>query len=219
MILPKHNVELPVHSLVHENSAEHGWDIYFDYIYDVFPCVKEKTVLEIGPFYGNITDLYHYFSPAAITLVEPNQHAAEFLNNDQYNNATVVCDDINFYLRSPRPHDIVVCFGVLYHMHSPLHLLELIVNNVNPKLLLLETTGVDIQPNSASMILEENNIPGNRYTNSDWKYCGYAMAVAKDVIIKAMMTLGYTLTTDCRPPSSVPYHKASTNLFVFQRNE
>jgi hypothetical protein len=34
--------------------------------------------------------------------------------------------------------DVVVCFGVLYHLHSPLHLLELIVNKSKPTTVMLE---------------------------------------------------------------------------------
>lgn len=123
---------------------------------------KNKTVIEIGPGTGEITQSIAAAKPAHLTCVEPNKvmighvrrqqgmfnylltHPEEDgqIQIEQNTVATKVDKIVNstandFYVNEQLA-DVVVCFGVLYHLHSPLHLLELIVNKSKPSTVILE---------------------------------------------------------------------------------
>ena len=143
---------------------------YLMYSRDIFSICENKTVLEIGPFSGWHTALITSYNPKHLTVVEPNIESQKVLC-DQFPHASVIVDDIYYFLEKYFNADVVVCCGVLYHLHSPIYLLEQIVNKVNPKYIILETFD-EIQDSEAklidsiscTLIKEELNIPGNRYT-------------------------------------------------------
>lgn len=114
---------------------------YMDHVSAILSIVQGKTVLELGSFGGWHTELMVNLGAKSIVCVEPNPNICdediykhdivEFKNctaNDYYSDTNVL--DV----------DVVTCFGVLYHLHSPLHLLEQIINKSRPKFLIVETT-------------------------------------------------------------------------------
>ena len=162
-------------------------DHYLNTVKPFFEIVQGLSVLEIGPFWGHHTQIINSYEPKALTLVEPNPDAVKYLQ--QIYNCEIINADAYHYLSNPQHHDLVVLCGVLYHLHSPLYLLELIANNVDPQYLITEThlSGHDL---TASYDYEQLNIPGNRYTGG-WRGAGYNCSLSERVMRESMSNLGY----------------------------
>jgi phospholipid N-methyltransferase len=104
---------------------------------EYFSFCKDLSVLEVGPYDGHHTKSIIAQSPKSTDVVEGNRlhygNLKEIPGISQ-----IYVDDVMLFLQNKRPYDVVVCLGVLYHLHSPLHLLELIVNNCSPKYVILD---------------------------------------------------------------------------------
>ena len=164
-----------------------AWHHYLDEIKTHFRYCTNATVLEIGPYYGHHTKLIIESEPASITLVENNASAIEVLRQTFDNE--IVHADIHDFLKVARHFDVVVCCGVLYHLHSPVHLLELIVNMATPKIVILES----VNAYSISLNYEADNTWGHRYIIESWKSAKCNILLPFNEIIGIMKTLGYEL--------------------------
>lgn len=171
--------------------ATHNYLMGVDHFFSI--C-ENKTVLEIGPFVGLHTALIDDYKPQHITLVEANPECNEILSK-QFPNATVVTQDIFHFLEKPYKVDVAVCCGVLYHLHSPVYLLELIANKVDPDYIIIESVVSKDQESKDILFLrnEVDNVPGNRYTSSSWKSAGISMEFSQHLIDTAMNNLGYSI--------------------------
>ena len=107
-----------------------------------FHVCEGKSVLEIGPNKGNQTPCILKNNPSSLTLVEADPECNDILQS-RHLSANIIIQDIFEYYKEPHKMDVVVCCGVLYHLHNPFHLLELIVNQSNPDYLILDCTDVD----------------------------------------------------------------------------
>ena len=165
-----------------------------------FPYCKDKHVLEIGPYgTGFHTQLIQKFDPKSHTAIEADPEQCETYEKN-FSNVKLIKNDALIELNQTQQYDVVVCFGVLYHLHSPLHLLELIVNNCNPNLVFLDC--VNTPRNNEILAVEEGtNQEGNRFTTDGWRSIKYNMIVPFDVISKSMNHLGYMLV-----------HRSSLNI-------
>ena len=165
-----------------------------------FSVCENKTVLEIGPFVGLHTALISDYKPQHITLVEANPECNNILTR-QFPDATVTTQDIFHFLEKPYKVDVVVCCGVLYHLHSPLYLLELIANRTDPEYIILESVVLKNDNSEHKFTLrteigtEVDNIPGNRYTLSEWKSASLNIVFSQDVFDLVMNNLGYRVVT------------------------
>ena len=167
-----------------------NWAEYLAFMSDqYFTICKDKTVLEIGPNDGVHTKLIVNHSPKYLELIEPFAHATDNLKSiDKVSN--VIVDDAFFVLTEKYPVDVVVCCGVLYHLHSPLYLLELITNNCNPDYIILDCA---IDQKNISFLVEEDNKCGNRQLISSWKSAGYNLVAPFTIIEQSMKNMGYEL--------------------------
>ena len=113
---------------------------YLDSIDDYIDIVKGKTVLEIGPCHYFMTERIASHEPKSIVTIEPNSESVQnsIIPRDVVNH-TVTADD--YFHEFDTTFDVIFCVGVLYHLHSPLHLIEQICNN-RPQTLILETTNI-----------------------------------------------------------------------------
>ena len=209
----------------HDNMD--SFEPYLHLISSNFENVTDKNVLEIGPFDGYHTDLMNVFGVKTVTLV-PNSDACQYLkNNFDQSNHTVINDDIFNYLATDRTgqFDFVVCCGVLYHLHSPIYLLEQIVNKVNPKHLLLETVDskersdcpynnltYDFQP-------EIMNVPGNRYILNNNKSVQLNLSASMNLFEYCMGEMGYKIIKKTKMFEMEDIHpsKHHTSMVVFER--
>jgi hypothetical protein len=159
---------------------------------EYFDICNGKSVLEIGP--GNSgfhTELIAKKNTKSIDLIEPGYEIHTFKLNLDLDLITIIHDDAMVVLSKPYPKDVVVCCGVLYHLHSPLHLLELIVNNCDPEYIILDCVN---SPQKISFIEEIDNLPGHRQTINEWKSCKFNLVAPFEIINMSMYNLGYSLT-------------------------
>lgn len=154
-----------------------------------FTVCKDKTVLEIGPNDGVHTKLISKQSPKYLELIEPYVNQFDTLNQIE-NVDNIIVDDAFFVLSKKRAFEVVVCCGVLYHLHSPLYLLELIANNCNPDYIILDCVS---DQKKIGFLIEEDNKPGNRQTLLNWKSAGYNLVAPFEIINQSMKNMGYVL--------------------------
>ena len=166
-----------------------SWEEYFAFMEQYFTVCKDKTVLEIGPNDGVHTKLISKQSPKYLELIEPNLGRFDTLNQIE-NVDNIIVDDAFFVLSTKQAFEVVVCCGVLYHLHSPLYLLELITNNCTPDYIILDCAG---DQKNISFLIEEDNKPGNRQTLSNWKSAGYNLVAPLAIIESSMNNMGYKL--------------------------
>lgn len=189
------------------------WSEYLTLLYPYFNICKDKTVLEIGPYIGMQTQVIYAHEPKSLTLVEPNRHAISTLKNHFGDKGVeIVHDDIFLYLEETHNFDVVVCCGVLYHLHAPLYLLELIVNRSSPQHVIIET----YTSNALFIDTEGDNTPGARQLMNDWKSVNMSIKIPKDAIINGMNNMGYRLK-EFTNSIKKPHVEAAPVLFVFEK--
>ena len=115
--------------------------------------VRGKTVLEVG---AGIGDLSGYFLDRGcqVTITEGRESNLEYIRHRHPKCAVALLD-----LEKPRempgaPFDIVVCFGVLYHVSNPAEVLHSLAGQCRDMLLL--ATSVSFGSESAEHIVDED---------------------------------------------------------------
>lgn len=176
---------------------------------EYFSICQNKSVIEIGPSDGIHTKLIAKHSPQYLELIEPDTKNSEKLTSITGVDSLIV-DDAFFVLKDKHPADIVVCCGVLYHLHSPLYLLELITNHCNPEYIILDCA---MDRKNISFLHEEDNISGNRQLISNWRSAGYNLVAPFNIINQAMTNMGYTLIKKHELGADIEW-KSKVNFWV-----
>jgi hypothetical protein len=158
---------------------------------EYFYVCKDRSVIEIGPNTTIHTDLILKHQPSHLILIEADQRSANTLKNVAGIDELIV-DDAFHILHTKYLADVVVCCGVLYHLHSPLHLLELITNNCDPKYIILDCV---VDQKNIQCLPEEDNITGNRHTKNNWKSAKFNLVIPFDIINISMKNMGFKLIT------------------------
>lgn len=174
-----------------------------------FSGCKGKKVLEIGPHCGIHTKLIVENSPTYLELIEPYEGTAEICKKLP-GVSKVIQDDVFFVLKNVHPMDVVVCCGVLYHLHSPLYLLELIVNNCQPKQIILDCA---LDQKLVGFLVEEENIIGNRQIMPNWRGAGFNLVVPFEIIKLSMENMGYILVKNYQFDNNIEL-KSKINFWV-----
>ena len=167
---------------------------YKQHMDEYFSVCQDQSVLEIGPYLGLHTEIITANKPKYLELVDANP-----LNTRELDRITgvdkLVIDDVLFYLQDAKKFDVVVCCGVLYHLHCPLHLLELIVNNSDPNWIVLDSRQ-DLP--QLSFIVESDNVTKNRFTREGWKSAKFSIVPPFEIINLAMQNMNYELIKQTR---------------------
>jgi len=163
---------------------------------EYFSVCKDQTVLEIGPFGGHHSTIIVKHNPKSFEVIEPYnsvQTREKLATIDGIDK--IIVDDALLVLSAPRPYNVVVCFGLLYHLHSPIHLLELIVNHCRPKYILLDSVGKFNEEMTSGMLFDDEPAqePGTRQVRTDFKFSGLKLMCAGSVFQLVMNRLGYKL--------------------------
>ena len=176
---------------------------------EYFAICKDKSVLEIGPHEGIHTKLIVNHKPKYLELIEPFEKTARYCQTlSGVDN--VIMDDALFVLTDSRPYDVVVCCGVLYHLHSSIHLLELIVNNCNPKYIILDCAEA---PEHIAFSYEKDNVMGNRQLRSNWRSAQINLIPPYYIVEQTMLNLGYKQIKKDHFDDNIEF-KSKTNFWV-----
>lgn len=171
-------------------NKPHVWNEYHDMMTtEFFNVCADKRVIEIAPMAGHQTQSIVKHTLKSLTLIEADKKFESELI-DQFPSATVICDDIFKVYEDTISADVVVSCGLLYHLHNPFHLLELIVNQSDPEYIILDS----IHPRDKlriSVDVEQSNTIGNRTSKENWKCVNYNVVVDFEYVNSALIDLGY----------------------------
>ena len=192
---------------------------YLDFISNkYFHVCRDARVLEVGGLKGDHSKKIIEHCPAYLEVIEPHVSLANDLTNiegiDQ-----IVTDDALLLLSSPRPFDVVICFGVLYHLHSPIHLLELFVNHCRPKYLMLDSVGEFSRSEVIKYDKELVNDLGTRQVRSDWKFSGLKIVTNGQIFNQALNNMGYQLIQSNHLNVSDNFSKSNSWVGLWQNKE
>jgi len=163
---------------------------YLNFLLDeYFDILQQKRVLEIAPNQGDHTGVIQKTNPIYHEAIEADKEFADKLTN-QYPSVNVFHADIFDVLSTYKKFDVTICFGLLYHLHSPLHLLELIVNNSDPEFVLIDCV---CAPKNLKFNTENVNTMGNRFCVNDWKSANFNLVVPFEIVFQSMKHMGYSL--------------------------
>ena len=165
---------------------------YFTFIdRQYFSVCKNNKVLEIGPFHGKHSELIVNHAPSYFEIVEGDVTAVNQLLKIPGIDKVVHNDVIIELQENPKHFDVCICLGVLYHLHSPLHLLELMINKCQPNYLMLDCVTA---PHPLVFLNERVNESGNCQTVSNWKSCNFNFIVPFFIYNESLHNMGYQLS-------------------------
>ena len=174
-------------------------------------------LLEIGPNQGRLTCVLKL--KADVEVVEYDKLMCELLRNYFGDSIKIYQEDVHEFLLIPRLnyYETVVIFGFLYHSHAPLDVLERVVNNLDPKHIILETWDLGVP---VLLKPEIENITGNRFVYK--KNCGLVITINADYYCLAMKNLGYTLVKKFRIDDFIETQSEDSKhkgvYMIFERN-
>ena len=193
---------------------------YLNYIADFLSVVKDSTVLELASFSGWHTKLMLDLGAKQVICIEPNKDS---LNGDGIDavyadeRVTLHCCTANDYYsnKATETVDVVTCMGLLYHLHSPIHLLEQIINKSSPKYIVIETTY-----NTSSFLSNEvYNTPGCAYNDKNITMpIQKNMPISMEDIIRCISTTNYKVVKyeHCRDKFTA-HSKKHISIGLFER--
>ena len=179
-----------------------------------FSMCQGQDILELGPLNGEFSTEILKHGPKSLTLLEASRQAIsklqyKFTDSDV---VKIIHGDMHNDLEQVGKVDVAIVLGVIYHSHAPLHLLEEIVNQCNPNVILLDAPGAN--PGWGVACQDElPNMHGMRYIINSRKTCNIVMQLYQETIVLAMRNLGYgvavadTYPCDVNIKSNVPIYK------------
>jgi len=178
------------------------WARYRQEIGESISLPADSTVAEIavgnfgGAFYNKISNskIKKYIA------IEPNTDWYLSTKSCNYNNIQTEFINSTYENYIPNePVDIVICAGLAYHLHSPVHLIEYVANHFDPAVIYFETTG-HINPSDPDFSwdhvlfkTEIIDIPGNAFKGNYEKKVSLSAVLQPMFIAKCFETIGYTL--------------------------
>jgi hypothetical protein len=174
---------------------------------------ESRSVVEVGPFNGWISERIIKHRPTNLTLIEANRDAANQLKlNPNLASCKIILGDMHYDLNQVGQVDVAIVFGVIYHSHAPLLLLEELVTHCIPQTILLDNPGIRL-----SWGQEIINSPGMRYVTSNKKTCGIVIEIDEELLTTAMINLGYRLHMKKILPENLSL-KSKWPIYQFEKN-
>lgn len=167
-------------------------------------------VIEIAPYVGRFTKLYYLKFPKTLTLIEPNKDALLELST-LFPTATILnecVEDIKL-----QKTDVVVCCGLLYHLHSPIALYEKIVNEASPNYIIMDS--INVYENDITISTEEVNSSGTYHSNK--KTVGKNIQFQFKFHNECMNALGYVLHKHCNISDTIDETKQHSWLATWKK--
>jgi len=152
-------------------------DLYFD-------IVSDQQVLEIASNNGDIGRQILKHKPKKLTMIDPDPRSQKL------DGADFVCDDVFRWLPNSPKFDVIVCFGLFYHLHNGLQLLEMMVNNCCPQYLILDCV---IAPHPLAFNKENINEAGSRWIVDDVKVAPFNVNIPFHIFNESLDYMGYQI--------------------------
>lgn len=195
---------------------------YLDFLEsNYFTICKNQHVLEIGPLNGHHSKLICKNHPSKFEVIETNKSLVDTELQQISGIDNIIVDDALLALSNPHPCDVVVCCGVLYHLHSPIHLLELIVNHCQPKFIILDSVGKFNETGSYGNCWADENVNqlGTRQVRPGFRFSGLTVRCNGDTFQLVMNKLGYNLMMSHDLQCSDFFSKHSSWIAMWQRKD
>lgn len=164
---------------------------------NIFHLCEDKKVLEIGPAHGAMSSYITLRNPKKFTVVEPDPKCNESLKfilkgENEFIHQLPVND---YYKIEKEKYDVVLCCGILYHLHSPIDLLEKIVNFNDPEYILV--TNIDFKSTSLSDNTEPCNEILMRYLDEGIsKPIDRNLYLSQKDLVTCLNTVGYEVVNE-----------------------
>lgn len=181
-----------------------------------------KHVIELAPHGGWQTRAILSCSPLSVTAVEANPLCLANITKNAPE-ANIIIDDVYHWYHEDHPADVVTCCGLLYHLHSPLYLLELIVNKSDPEYIILDNCS-QYRGDTVKYEYEDVGSVGSKYSKQLPKLVKLNCSLPLTRLDLAMADLGYEqlvidldiqrFNMESKPGYMVTYRKSDT----IQRN-
>ena len=195
------------------------WKEYFDQLenLNIFDCIENKNVLEIGTAEGLFWELYNKYNPSSITGLDPDDR---WSLKEDIKESDIIRESYETYLPKTG-YDVIICFGLIYKLHSPIHLLELIARS-RPEYIILEDIGFFSGTSYPIEQIYLTKIPKNNNGNlgdlfvNDEISCPYVTSLSTASTISVMKTMSYKLENVYELETENPA-KLETRQFIFKR--
>lgn len=180
--------------------------IYTKEMSEILEFDKDSIVLEIASGEGHFSSIYKSSKLKKYICVEPDKEWFEMASQHDYDCDTEFVNTTYENFQTKEDIDYVVCAGLIYHLASPIHFIETVVNKFKPKVLYLESLGeynqeeliFDNKNNSIQFNChfryEEINITGNRFKTEGENLVPASLSISTDAIIYFFKTVGYNVS-------------------------
>ena len=197
------------------------WQKYIDAIQEnnIFACVNDKSVLELASNGGWHSRLMYEHKPKKLVCVEPDTFFSEPLYTEfasQHDNVECIWDTYNNYLiNNKEKFDVVICCGLLYHLHSPLDCIEKIINIHQPSTFIIESIDVEAEYLNEEIL----NLRGNAFKDN-YKHIPYSFIIPMKKYKEILSNVGYNCVNEYRWADYGVEHssKHSAVMMVFVRD-
>lgn len=185
-------------------NVDDEWKTYINFLdsKEIFSICNDRTVLEFAANDSWHSRLVIKYNPTSLVCVEPDDFFKDSLNElaTDFKNVTFFPGTANdFYNVSNSTFDVVICMGLLYHLSSPLDLIEKIVNKSKPNYIIIESTSGSIDITIERELINDN---GNSQTDKDKEIMvPWCIGINDKTYIKILESVGYRCITH------IDYHK------------
>ena len=167
------------------------WDKYLEWSYKEFfsGIPVGSNVIEIGPGYGFHSQLIQKQKPTHHRVIEPGAHEIERLKDI---GCEVITKHYQDFYSERRPADVVVCCGVLYHILTPLDLIEKITNLSRPDRIII--SNIDVNDDGMAKYTYEHDVLGRPDRMLYEKPIKYWQKLKSGTLSNIMKSQGYNIT-------------------------
>ena len=167
------------------------WDKYLEWSYKEFfsGIPVGSNVIEIGPGYGFHSQLIQKQKPTHHRVIEPGVYEIERLKDI---GCEVITKHYQDFYSERRPADVVVCCGVLYHILTPLDLIEKITNLSRPDRIII--SNIDVNDDGMAKYTYKHDVLGRPDRMLYEKPIKYWQKLKSGTLSNIMKSQGYNIT-------------------------
>jgi hypothetical protein len=154
-------------------------------------------------------ELYNKYNPSSITGLDPDDR---WSLKEDIKESDIIRESYETYLPKTG-YDVIICFGLIYKLHSPIHLLEAIARS-RPEYIILEDIEFPTEQISLTKMGPNNNKIGELVVIDEIS-CPYVTRLSTASTISVMKTMSYKLENVYELETENPA-KLKTRQFIFR---